>query len=230
VTSQSQVSSRVPAALQIFRDLSGPISYPARSEIIPQGTNPQSVFLIEQGLVALRYIGIEAQEPIIAIRSAGWFLGAGCVMVRSSVQTSIDTLSSCVLRHISAKAFLDAITQDIKASHYIAEMLAAEAYDEISEHCAARLTSRQRLEQFLWKLATNSTASQAGPRVHLPLTMEQLASLLSISPQWLNQLLHKLEAEGVLQRLRGVILIPDASRLWHERNGLVIPSALTEST
>jgi CRP-like cAMP-binding protein len=71
-------------------------------------------------------------------------------------------------------------------------------------------TARQRIEDFLRKLAANTRESKA--RVQLPFTQTELARYIVVSRQSLNRLLKELEEEGIVRRSRGWYVL-DLTRL-----------------
>jgi CRP-like cAMP-binding protein len=98
--------------------------------------------------------------------------------------------------------------------------------DEILDHVAriSQLTclpARQRLEQLLWQFCErlgpdNWTSSQTTSKLQLPLKHYEIAHLLSITPTYLCRLLNALQAERVITRSKGWIVINKPAELWHD--------------
>jgi len=201
-------------ALSIFRDFSGPAVFPQKFELWRQGTLPQNVFLIEDGLAGLCYIGDDAAESILGLIPSGRLAGIACAISNRLYPTSLITLSHCTVRQVAANNFVNRLRSDHRALSFVNQMLAIESAATIADLCVSRVKARARLEQLLWRL-TDPLTPCGEQKLQLPLTREQLASILSVTPQWLNQLLHELELDGVIRRSRGWLIVSDRTRLWH---------------
>ena len=89
--------------------------YPTRVELFRQGEPPESVFLLEQGLIKLMRVESGGTEIIVGMRSAGWFLGAASVILDRPYLVSAVTVTDAQVSRIGADAFRERLRSDPKA-------------------------------------------------------------------------------------------------------------------
>src|SRR5262249_55922044 len=83
-------------------------------------------------------------------------------------------------------------------------------------------SSRLRLEQLLWQLLRAQNRHGVTPnsmpgegRLLIPLQCQELALMISITPEYLGRILREMECEGLIRRDNRQIILPDPERLWH---------------
>ncbi len=183
-----------------------------------QGDVPSRVFFISSGRAKLMR-NASGRELIIGIRCPASFLGATDALLGREHPFSAQTLTRCRLLQLSAAA----LSRVAQADHDFCLHLLRSELQEMSEELdnasgVGCLGVRERLERYLRRLV--GVEPTRGPvRVELPLRHWELAQLLAITPEHLSRVLRELESDGLLERRRGWLVLPDPSRLAHSQAG-----------
>jgi CRP-like cAMP-binding protein len=100
---------------------------------------------------------------------------------------------------------------------FIQDNLSAEVLNQAARMSEmACLPARQRLEQFLWKIAEQKGEGETTDfKLQLPVKQWEAAQLLAITPTYLCRLLAELETEEVISRKGGWITLCKPASLWH---------------
>lgn len=110
------------------------------------------------------------------------------------------------------------IRSDPEFSLFLHRTLSLEIFEHLAHSAGlAHHTARQRLEHLIWQLMSTleTLATDEGTRLTLPLKQDEIAQLLAISPSYLCKLLGQAEADGVLRRKNGWLMLPDRDKVWH---------------
>jgi CRP-like cAMP-binding protein len=195
-------------------------AYPAGVNLYLQGSPPHEVYLIESGLIKLSRFEVDGREIIIDLRFPGWLLGTNSVLIQKMYPATAATLTRCNIRRIPAGIFEHEVKTNPALSWRVHLMLSREIDSQVDRvTMLACLTARQRLEQLLWQL---SGLAPAGPpkdlRMQLPLKGHEIARWIAITPAYLCRLFEQLEADGLLRRHKGWLIIPDPQKLWHHND------------
>jgi CRP-like cAMP-binding protein len=192
--------------------------YPAGIELYRQGNPAQAVYLIEQGLVKLMCVEERGQLLTLGLRAPGWLLGARCAVLQKPYMVTAETLTQCYLYCIPADEFHQLVKTDLKVAWQLNQMNSWDSYERLSQLVGlVCLSARQRLENLLWELVAMLEPMEPSEpvRLRMPLKLCEIASMISVSPCYLSQLLSCLEQEGLIRRSKGWLMIPDPQRLWH---------------
>jgi CRP/FNR family transcriptional regulator len=175
-----------------------------------QGDPALRVYFLESGRVKITR-NENGRELIVGLRLPGSFLGAPAALLGGVHPFSAQTLSTCLLRQLGAEA----LQRIAGADHAFCLHLLRSQLREMSEDLdnasgVGCLTVRQRLQGFLWRFACSGVNGRSGPlRLELPLRNWELAQLLAITPEHLSRVLKELEADGLVERRRGWLILPD---------------------
>ena len=191
-------------------------TYPPNVELLRQGMLPEEVFCIRSGIVKLSRLELDGRGLIVDLRFAGRLLGAASVIIKEPHPVTAVTLTPCSLRCIPAGLFRQLVRAKPGLSWYLHQMQSREVFDHVER--VAQLGcchARHRLERLLCQLieAHEQGLTDRETRFQLPLKHWEVAELIATTPPYLCQLFNELEAEGVLQRRKGWIVVPDPRRL-----------------
>jgi CRP/FNR family transcriptional regulator, cyclic AMP receptor protein len=197
---------------------------PANTVVLLQGTTAQHAILLVSGWVKLTRQEQDGKEQIIALCPPMSLLGAEALIAEQPYPSTAMTLSSCQFYLIPAPVFLNWIRTDLQFSWQIKRAFSRRinAMDVRSTQQRG-IPSRLRLEQLLWQLVcaqnydVTGVASKYGrgeKRLLLPLQRQELAQLISVTPEYLSRLLGKMEKERIIRREKGWLIVPDHERLW----------------
>lgn len=203
---------------RVFSRLFPPQGFPAGVEISKQGAISDSVYCIDSGLVKVASLFETGREIIVSLRSTSGLLGAASVILQKPNPVHATTLTYCQLRRSPAEAFLTLVTNNIAFAHFIHQALSREVYEQITPIVELGCCSaRQRLERFLWMLVSGMPDPESQEvRLRMPLRHWEAAQVLAITPAYFSRLLNQLEEENILHRKKGVLIIPDPQKLWHD--------------
>lgn len=209
------------SALEVWKELDDLASsqiYPAAAELFQQDSPVQEIYVIARGLVKLIRLEPNGRELMISLRSPGWLLGAASAIMQKPHLVGAVTLTQCHLRRIPASLFLNRVQNDVRFSWRIQQLHSCEVLDQVTRLTQLQgLSARYRLEDVLWHLITAPELSGAKKeiRLQLPLKNQELAALISITPEHFSRLLKQLCREGVIRLEKGRIIIHDSQKLWH---------------
>jgi CRP-like cAMP-binding protein len=193
-------------------------AYPIGTELFRQGDPAKAVYLIEKGLVKLLCLEEGGQMVILGLRGPGWLLGAPAAILQRPYVVTVETVTRCHLYRIPAEGFRQLVRTDLNVAWQLCQMSSWEWYDRVTHYAGlVCLPARQRLENLLWELIGILTPAEPPQpvRLQMPLKRWEIASMISVSPPYLSQLLNSLEQEGKIQRSKGWLIIPDPQAVWH---------------
>jgi CRP-like cAMP-binding protein len=192
--------------------------YPAGVQLFRQGSMPDTVYFISDGLLKLARVDCEGNEVIVCVRGVGWLLGATTVILEQSHATTAHTLTACTFHRIAARVFRAYLMTKPSFSLYVHQMQSHEIRESVVRLSALMLHSaRQRLIDLLLQVSRSmksaSSKSSGACPLNIPLKQWELAQLLSISPEHINRLLRGLEQEGLVHRRKRSLVICDSHKM-----------------
>ncbi len=190
-------------------------AYPARSVIFKQDTQPQAVYLIEQGLVKLVRVVASGPSIIIGLRRRHWLIGAPSALLGQSYSFTAITVVTSSLRCIAAKDFLHFAKTDEQFSWYLHRLLAKQVAKQMKGVEAMNcLSAKDRLKFFLRDMIDDQNMVGSEPsNFSLPLTNNELAQLLAITPEHLCRVLKEMRQDGLMRCTKGVLTVTDPDGL-----------------
>ncbi len=192
--------------------------YPAGIQLFPQEALLADAWFVKSGLLKLVRLEADGRELILGLRFPGALVGAADVIAGRPTQVAAHTLTGCQLLRVSAAAFREQVQTNPRLSWQIQEHHCHEIHGQMRQ--LMRLHGeppRRRLAAFLRELIGASPVHTSARGVHLALPLKhwEVAGLIAITPEYLSRLLTQMEREGVIQRDRGWLIVPDLGRL-HE--------------
>lgn len=191
-------------------------NYPAGIGLFKQDMIPLEVYLIEAGLVKLTHIEENGKELVVGLRTPNWIIGAAAVILNTKHGFSAETLTGCQIRCITAPFFLNLLHNDNEFAWHFQQVQSYELFDQLSQLVGFGCRSaRHRLEQLLSQLISTLglKAGEIKIQLQLPLKHWELAALIAVTPEHLSRLLKEMQSEGIVQRDKGWLHIPDVRRL-----------------
>jgi CRP-like cAMP-binding protein len=197
-----------------LRQLGTQLACPAKSTFSLSGSPAHHVFLLEEGQIAETIVSQTGGEYWTALRRATWLLGACNVISGEPFACSFLMNRPGRVRVIPARDFLGLLETDTNLSRYVHKLHSR----EISEHLSKLATlalydARHRLEEFLWQILPDLTVVNG--RVRLPFSDIEITKIICCTPQYLSGIFKQLEANGLIRRVGGWLIVPDRGRLWH---------------
>jgi CRP-like cAMP-binding protein len=193
-------------------------TYPSGVELFRQNDPATQIYFIERGIVKASCAGPGGEEMIIALRRRNWLLGVTQVIVGNVYSATATTLTRCSMRYISAREFMNQLTTDIALSGELNRMLSREIRRNLEKIMTLGcMSAAERLRCFLRELVFEEDLNELRKKgkLELPLTSDELAEILAVTPQHLYRVLKNPELRTHLKQSKGILTIinPLAFRL-----------------
>jgi CRP-like cAMP-binding protein len=187
---------------------------PAQVVIFRQDTPAKAVYLVEQGLVKLVRITYSGEQVIVGLRHRNWLIGAPSIFLGKQYSYTAIAVIPTILRSITKKSFLELVEKNIQFSLHVHRMLSENIYSQM-RHMAETsfMSAQERLEFLLSDMIHNKVAidSTLPDTFTLPLTNQELAQLLAISPEHLCRVLKGMAKKGLIRRDYGKVVVTNPS-------------------
>jgi CRP/FNR family transcriptional regulator len=183
----------VPFSSNRLTDLAEPCSFPRGHNLLQQGMEPETVYLIDSGIVKHVATHPSGRETIAGLRTRGWMEGAVAVLSKTQMHYTCVTVTETVAYPIAKTDFEYLHSQNAVFAKQLGLLLAAELHTVMEAASAVRETSAaDRLQQFLEECAR--CANELPPQDPFScLKQHEIAQILSITPEHLCRLLGRLK-------------------------------------
>jgi CRP/FNR family transcriptional regulator, cyclic AMP receptor protein len=180
--------------------------------IISQGDVGEEFWLIESGRVALRVTNPSGEAVTLSVLSPGQAFGEMALVGRRRRTATATALEPVVARAMSRESF-DTLRRDHPAVDRLLVDILASRVDRLSVQLSEALFMpvETRLARRLLTLC--EVYRRGTHQVELPLTQEDIASVVGTSRPTVNQILNRLATEGTVELRRGVVRICDEPAL-----------------
>jgi CRP-like cAMP-binding protein len=178
-------------------------------QIIAQGAPAVDVCLLATGTIKLTMATSSGDEVVVGVRHAGRAIGLGPALLGVLQPLSAVALEPCEVHRMAVGALRSSLETDPRLAEYVRHELACEAQDQIAHATGISMPSRERLITALLRIAGVEPGHAREREVKVPPLLRQweIAQLVGLTPQYLSALLGKLEAEGVIYRRKGWLVV-----------------------
>ena len=171
----------------------------AKHPVFSQGEAASAVYFIESGRIQISVVSQQGKEAVIAILSAGDFLGEGCIAGQATYHASAVTMTDCTLVRISREAMLRLIQEQPAVSEAFMKFLLSRSV-RIEADLIDQLfnSSERRLARVLLLLADFGTGPKAEaviPRI----SQEVLAARVGTTRSRINFFMTKFRRLGLVE-------------------------------
>lgn len=195
--------------------LAAPTYYPAGERIFQPGPRSRSLFLLDQGLVALERVQqrSKARSGIFALCLPGQMFGRSSSVDEVAIPYSAVALTPCTAYAISSHKLTNALQKGgstglFVIGQYVQNLLSA----GIRNTQVSTRNTKKRFVQLLLELALVLDNRTLTGSISLPLKDKDMASLLGISPEQLSVIKRQMAGDKVIYRS-------------HDKNEMVVKSA-----
>lgn len=213
--------------LRIFRDVApaslGPlmkqcwvITAPRGTSIVQPGERLPGVFGLAYGSVKLSLRGLDGEERVLQLVSAGQTFGEAKSLLGRPARNEAIALADSKLVVIPAAAIFALMDRDPRFARTVALLLAERTLEMLAEVESAMQRGAQRLASYLGALAESPEGNgngNGGTLVRLPVSKTLVAARLGVKKETLSRLLRQFAAEGVIEVSRREISILDRDAL-----------------
>ncbi len=184
------------------------ITFPAGGILFTQGEHAHCVAVICAGRMKLTCCSREGKTLLVKIARPGDVLGLSATLSNTPYEVTAQALERVEIKVFSGSEFLHFVRGNGEGSMHAAESLNSEYQSALSDACRLALSSSiaGRLAHLLLQFAAeNETAQDLRPEIHLPLTHEELASMLGSSRESVTRVLGDFRRAGIVS-LKGAKL------------------------
>ena len=182
----------------------------ANRPISREGERDPGATLVLSGLAFRHKITVEGARQILSVHIPGDFVDLESALLRIA-DHSVHSLTRCEVAVIPRAAIVELIEKHARLAHamWIDTLVDGSVYREWIVNVGRR-SSRSAmchlLCEFARRLEVAGLAGEAG--YELPMTQEQLADALGITPVHVNRILRDLDREGMIERERRFVRVP----------------------
>lgn len=197
-------------------------AYPRRSLIYAPGEPGQSVLLLAEGRVKIKDITPDGKETILAFIEEGEIFGELAFLDGEDRQEYAEAVEDSQILAIRRQDFLWLMESRPDVALHITKLIGFRRRRiENRLRNVLFLPSRERLLRLLLELIEDH-GERHGNRceIRLPLSHQDLASLIGITREMVSHVLGALQAEGLVQVQRRRITVLDFQKLADQGNGL----------
>jgi CRP-like cAMP-binding protein len=174
-------------------------------------TTPARVFRIEEGLVKVLHQDIDGQEVVITIRGPGSPLGITAAVLGQPTSARFVTVTDCVLNEVHSSLFMERVASRSQLLMGLLRVQCLESYEHSARLAVLSSTpARRRLELFFGELSSyvGLTQPDGSVRVRIPMSQQELAQVIHVTPETVSRLIAELERNGsILRRNERVVTL-----------------------
>ena len=199
---------------QAFYDLPFELrSFDANRYISREGRRAPCASLLVDGLAFRQKVTKEGARQILSVHIPGDFVDLEGALL-TVADHSVQALTRCEVAMVPREAIVELIDNHARLAHamWIDTLIDGSIYREWIVNVGrrdSRAAACHLLCEFARRLEVAGLAQGGG--YELPMTQEQLADALGISPVHVNRVVRDLDAEGLIVRDKRFLAIPD----WH---------------
>ena len=194
-------------------------AYKPGQMIYYQGEVSHGLFVVEQGSVAIRKSDSGGATMLMRLCHPGDSLGYRALLSGNRHTTSAEALSDSKVCFFSSESVKEMLMHNPELGLRFVRQL-SEELETTEEHMlrSASLPVRTRVAHLLLTLKDRyGTAQDDGSLlVQLPISRQDIASLLGARPETIARTLHELESDGVVRMAGRSAIVPDLDLLLDE--------------
>ena len=187
----------------------------ANRYIVREGDQPRGATLIISGLAFRHKVTVEGMRQILAVHIPGDFVDLEGTLLRTA-DHNVQALTDCEIAVVPRDAIVKLIDSHGKIAHamWVDTLIDGSIYREWIVNVGRR-DSRAGMCHLLCEFARRLEVAGMGNRdgYELPMTQEQLADALGITPVHVNRILRELDHEGLIVRNKRSVQVPNWNAL-----------------
>lgn len=193
--------------------------FAAHRYIVRAGERAAEATLIVSGLAFRHKVTVEGARQILSVHIPGDFVDLEGSLLEVA-DHNVQALTNCEVAVVPRDAMVELIDTHARLGKamWIDTLIDASIYREWIVNVGrrdARSGTCHLLCEFARRLAAVGLAESAG--YELPMTQEQLADALGITPVHVNRILKELDREGLIVRTKRFVRVPDWGRCAKSR-------------
>lgn len=204
----------LPFALQVeLARRARPLFLQAGERLCARGDPPDGLYGLSDGILRVGSTGGGGEALLALVQPPHWFGDLGLFDGQSRTH-DVHAETDVVLLHLPQAVVLAVFEREPEGWRHLGRLLAGKmrclyvAFEQMQ-----MLPPRARVARRLVMMAADHQVDRPTLRRELTLSQEQLARMLSLSRQTVNEVLAGLEADGLIRRRRRGIELLDPDRL-----------------
>jgi len=190
--------------------------------IFHEGAPCAGLYCVEDGLVCTRKMDSVGNAILLRLNYAGDLLGHCAVLAGAEYKVTAEALEPTRACFIDTATVRTLLGRSTGLALNLLQRLAADLDD--AEEQVLRVTTlpvRARVAHLLLVLKDRygQTGSNGGFRLRLPLSRQDMASMIGIRPESMSRTIRGLQADGIARFSGRVVHVPKTSRLRRELSG-----------
>lgn len=190
-----------PSLLANLGELATSITVPRRSILFSEGQKPDLVYVVSEGRIKLFRGSKQGRIFLVKMAEPGEILGLSAALSATPYELTAEAAENATLLRFHRKDFVAFIRNHIEGSLSAAESLNDEYRSALEDACRLALYNSvpSRLAHLLIAFALeNGTAAERQPRIHMPLTHEEIATMLGSTRESVTRALKSFRRKGIL--------------------------------
>lgn len=185
-------------------------SYSPGEVLFAEGSDPKGVFLIDAGRAKL--VRLADQKPqVVKIARAGDVLGLGATITHATHRVTAEALAEVQVRFLSALEFHRFLKRRTMFIGHLVTYIEEHAHRDLPP-LMLTAASRKVASYLLQSAYHDGCETAEGVRIELPVTLQELSSLLFVRAERLEEVLEGFEERRWLYRgPRTVTLLDEAA-------------------
>jgi len=203
------------AAARALREVSRVRSYQAGESVFGPSRDPREIYVLEEGLVRILRLTSTGAEFTHRYVQPGEVFGEISVMSGAPRETFAQAKTASTVLHLPRAAFLAVLGAHTSVLHSLVKKLAGIVIDaQVRAEDLVFLDARTHLARLLLRLAEeHGRRDGQGLTVGLPLTHEEIATLIGTSRQTVSLHLSELTAAGLVTGRGRRLVLPNPTGL-----------------
>jgi CRP/FNR family transcriptional regulator, cyclic AMP receptor protein len=205
-----------PKALQALEALKFTSVYPAGSLLFVQGQSPRGIFILCSGRVKISTCSNDGKTLILKLASKGEVLGLSSAILNRPYEVSAETVEPSQVNFVKREDFVRFIQEYGDACLHAAQQLSHNYHSAQKEIRSLGLSqsASEKLARLLLEWAENgSEKTDAGIRIKLLLTHEEIAQMIGSSRETVTRLLSDFKKRDIIIMKGSTLLIKDPDSL-----------------
>ena len=194
-------------------------TYKAGQAIFVQGDPCKGLYLVKNGLVAVRKADEEGQSAIVRLAHPGDTLGYRPLLAKENHRATAEVIKDSRICFLDAPTLRGFLISNPKLGMNFSEHT-ARAFGEAEERLfqVAALSVRTRIIHLLIVLSNRygTTTSDGTLFVELPMTQRDLAEMIGARPESVSRALRGIQDDGLLDLSRNTVRVDRVGRLIDE--------------
>jgi CRP/FNR family transcriptional regulator, cyclic AMP receptor protein len=190
-----------PQALAEYDAMGSHVILPTSSILFSEGQAARSVSVVCEGLIKLTRSSRDGKTLLVKIAKPGDVLGLSAALSKTPYEVTAQAIERAQIKAFQQSDFLHFMQRHVEGTLHAAESISSEYRSALSDACRLALSSSVagKVANLLLQLAVESeTDGHPQPEIHLPLTHEDLASMLGSSRESVTRVLNHFRRTGMI--------------------------------